>query len=54
MAFRKSYPVYVSGSSHNDFVPVRIVELKLSKIYTLIKKYPYLFVVQFMIDWDHF
>ena len=54
MAFRKSYSAYVSGTSHNDFVPVRIVELKLSKIYTLKKKYPYLFKVQFLIDWDHF
>ena len=34
MAFWKSCPVYVSGTIHKDFVPVRRVGLNSSKIYT--------------------
>ena len=34
MAFWKSCPVYVSGTIHEDFVPVRKVWLDLSKNHT--------------------
>ena len=38
MAFWKSCPVYVSGTIHQDFVPVHKVGLDLSKNHTHRKK----------------
>ena len=43
MAFRKLCPLYVSGTSHEGFVPVCKVGLELSKVHnSKIKKIPIL------------